>query len=230
MLCRYPPFPPPPAPIVLPPLGLGAASNRSAWSCQKQRLVHRMAEAFVVSLVRVRSCSMIHRFCPAHLLVLDPLVPHPPYLPGRLQLVNGREKHEFQGIARLMNEKTSLKGLPSVTHQPSVLRLALRAVCRRPGSLSWVFTQAAGVMASRGGGGADAWFIWFLGHVCIALRPISCPFLVPPFGNAAHAVCTQHKVLYVSNCLNPNFSPFSQVSCSIMGFFYASCALRMGYI
>ena len=38
-------------------------------------------------------------------------------------------------------------------------------------------------------------------------------------GNALHAVRTQCKVLYVCNCLNPSFGPFSPVSCSRTGFF-----------
>ena len=38
-----------------------------------------------------------------------------------------------------------------------------------------------------------------------------------------HAVCTQCKLLYVGNYLNPSFGPFSQVCCSITGFLRFLC-------
>ena len=49
-----------------------------------------------------------------------------------------------------------------------------------------------------------------------------------PLGLTANwgMLLTQCKVLYVGNYLNPSFGPFSQVCCSITGFFCASRALR----
>ena len=40
----------------------------------------------------------------------------------------------------------------------------------------------------------------------------------PPLGNAAHALRTQCKVLYVGNNLTLSFGPFPQVCCSVIGF------------
>ena len=40
----------------------------------------------------------------------------------------------------------------------------------------------------------------------------------------------QCKVLYVGNYLNPSFGPFSQVCCSITGFFYVLCIEDVAHV